>query len=612
MDNFAISHMRHSLFPALCMALPDDIQYSSDHGQYPYPSPSLIPAVDAWPEYFHQQLLASAAATGSRPDPQGQATVTAAGYSVSQSTLAYWDAYGPDLSIFSPQISMGLTPSTPISSSLEPFSFPYPSSLSSRENAAAYAPTTAPRTVHDAVDQQQRDIAAWSQGISPAFGDSVRTSTSVANPIAKPVALLGVPGDLQRCRPIIGTPSYPAQHGLLPLTEDPPHIHGAAARYEPQTNMVVPPFFNHPPVVTIRSLALPIDPQLSIHDDSLGPSENPSHADARTSSSNISPPSWIVDHTPISAELVQIETALAMSDPSPPRTVVSEAYHSDVSDVPSLPSSTSPDNTPNLNNLQGLSQPPSNRCRVESAASDDSPRRRSPPTPAVEPPASGKSKRKMHFCESCNKSFDRPSTLKKHSVIHTSLKGESAHAALYPLINERAEYKCNFCGHLFNVQSNANRHTNRCKFGPGGPLSARDTMSTRSTNVAPEPESPSSTEPGPSNLGIASADEVTDENIPVSPPEVSTNKKRTRSETNAQSWIPASLAGFDLSGANCEPAEMPLRPVVPHKEKIDLSISDIADRLSGLRITHEPDGAYYIYEERNSFAQDVHPTPYHP
>jgi hypothetical protein len=135
--------------------------------------------------------------------------------------------------------------------------------------------------------------------------------------------------------------------------------------------------------------------------------------------------------------------------------------------------------------------------------------------------------------------------------------------------------------------------------------------SAKGTFTAAKPASPSSTQPGPSSLGGTHGDDAAVENIPVSPLGASVGKKRVRSETNVQPWIPASLAGFDLSGAHCKPADMPLQPVMPHKEKIT-DISEITDRLSGLRIKHEPDGAYYIHEERDSFAKDVHPTPYHP
>ncbi|PIL30847.1 transcription factor [Ganoderma sinense ZZ0214-1] len=46
---------------------------------------------------------------------------------------------------------------------------------------------------------------------------------------------------------------------------------------------------------------------------------------------------------------------------------------------------------------------------------------RTPPSGGSHPPK--ESKKKMHQCMMCHKSFDRPSTLRKHLLVHTGEKG---------------------------------------------------------------------------------------------------------------------------------------------------------------------------------------------
>ncbi|KAJ7250163.1 hypothetical protein B0H12DRAFT_1324295 [Mycena haematopus] len=56
------------------------------------------------------------------------------------------------------------------------------------------------------------------------------------------------------------------------------------------------------------------------------------------------------------------------------------------------------------------------------------------------------SREKKHGCTMCHKRFDRPSTLKKHLLVHT---GEKA-------------FQCSICERRFGVMSNLNRHIRRC------------------------------------------------------------------------------------------------------------------------------------------------------
>ncbi|KLO19967.1 hypothetical protein SCHPADRAFT_48462 [Schizopora paradoxa] len=88
---------------------------------------------------------------------------------------------------------------------------------------------------------------------------------------------------------------------------------------------------------------------------------------------------------------------------------------------------------------------------------------------AVRPP-----RKKTHGCWMCNKSFDRPSTLKKHLLVHT---GEKA-------------FVCQFCTRRFGVASNLNRHIKRCPQRPkdasalAGPSSSSTSTRVTSTNPA--------------------------------------------------------------------------------------------------------------------------------
>jgi hypothetical protein len=408
------------------MAFPD----SAVHGRYPHPVPySTLSAVDAWPEYFQPQLLASVAAPGSRTDPQVEAALTDVGCPDSAQSTTYWDDYGFELPGLPSHTAVNLASLAIVPPSLASFDFPYPSCLAPRDTAAAYLSTTAPRTAYNPT-QQQRDGTMWSRGTALAFGDPGRAITSAANPnhAAVPVNPSAERSD-QRCRPTIGVSSYSTQQALLPLAEDLSRIPGSTTAYESQDNMVVPPFFYHPPVAVSRPAPYRIDPELPVPSEPLSLSEGSSCPDGVASSSNVSPSAWIVNsRVPTSADMGQTESALAMSDlPLPPRTVVAEVYRLDVADVPSLPSGEPPDESPASSDVEDVSpQPPSNRRRVESGAPVGPPLTTSPPGATAKTAGPGKPKRKTHICAACNKSFDRPSTLKKHSVIHTSARGTFA------------------------------------------------------------------------------------------------------------------------------------------------------------------------------------------
>ncbi|KAF8916573.1 hypothetical protein CPB85DRAFT_1216253 [Mucidula mucida] len=105
---------------------------------------------------------------------------------------------------------------------------------------------------------------------------------------------------------------------------------------------------------------------------------------------------------------------------------------------------------------------------------------------------------RKHACTMCHKRFDRPSTLKKHLLVHT---GEKA-------------YQCDSCGRRFGVASNLNRHVKRCI------LRTSPTATTASS--------------------------TTSSNTPSPPPPPTKRRRRAPSPTF---WVPASLRGFVLLAA---------------------------------------------------------------
>ncbi|KAJ7596529.1 hypothetical protein C8J56DRAFT_917670 [Mycena floridula] len=135
------------------------------------------------------------------------------------------------------------------------------------------------------------------------------------------------------------------------------------------------------------------------------------------------------------------------------------------------------------------------------------------PSSAQEDEEPGREKR--HGCTMCHKRFDRPSTLKKHMLVHT---GEKA-------------FQCETCGRRFGVQSNLNRHIRRCVLRPGN---AR-----RSASSSPEC-------------------------VEIAPKPAPSAPKRRRRAPSPSVWIPDSLQGFNLMPAEFHrPVPLPLPPVVP-------------------------------------------------
>ncbi|KAF8150398.1 hypothetical protein K438DRAFT_440864 [Mycena galopus ATCC 62051] len=180
------------------------------------------------------------------------------------------------------------------------------------------------------------------------------------------------------------------------------------------------------------------------------------------------------------------------------------------------------------------------------------------------------SREKKHGCTMCHKRFDRPSTLKKHLLVHT---GEKA-------------FQCTICERRFGVMSNLNRHIRRC--------SLREVHTHGSAGSAPPVSLPEKSAPALTGkrgrTPPPSAENAADIGAPVP-------RKRRRRPPSPSRWIPASLRAFNLLAAEVIPAApVPLLPVSPRYD------SDTGSDLSGPQWD----------EERDSWDENVGSAPYHP
>ncbi|KAJ7575086.1 hypothetical protein C8J56DRAFT_977061 [Mycena floridula] len=151
-------------------------------------------------------------------------------------------------------------------------------------------------------------------------------------------------------------------------------------------------------------------------------------------------------------------------------------------------------------------------------------------------------------------SFDRPSTLKKHWLVHT---GEKA-------------YQCEICGRRFGVPSNLNRHARKCILKPVNASYRKQVEASRpGTSLAQLP-------PEDSPVPRARAK-----------PRMTSPTKRRRRAPSPSVWIPSSLRGFNLRPDEFNVCtSVPLAPVCPTMQ--------------------------WPYEERNSWDENFGPEPYHP
>jgi len=199
------------------------------------------------------------------------------------------------------------------------------------------------------------------------------------------------------------------------------------------------------------------------------------------------------------------------------------------------------------------------------------------PTPAFvcetqDEPVPPGTREKRHCCQLCTKRFDRPSTLKKHMLVHT---GEKAWA-------------CEICGRRFSVSSNLNRHARRCRekwvkadslatdTPPPSALSdpSEHTESPTSSSSSSSPSSDGSdvycqsspqltvTEQHQSTLGIAQYETDDGSRSYDQQHVVGKPYRRRRKGSPAEPWIPASLVNYNHDPVT-RSVPTPLPAVVP-------------------------------------------------
>ncbi|KAF8628532.1 hypothetical protein AX15_003842 [Amanita polypyramis BW_CC] len=228
-------------------------------------------------------------------------------------------------------------------------------------------------------------------------------------------------------------------------------------------------------------------------------------------------------------------------------------------------------------------QVPSSQVSTQTSATAARPSRPEPGQVLYGVPDS-QSREKKHACTMCHKRFDRPSTLRKHLLVHT---GEKA-------------FVCETCGRRFGVASNLNRHVRKCILKPIHTASnSCKSGSPSAHSVSPVPSNSSQTQTGSmtgqNNKRARDAAFILDQFDTSMPQEgqlevqsevksVGVPKRRRRAPSPTQ-WVPHSLCHFNLFSEDLyKSTTVPLPPVRRCLPR----------------------------EERDSWDENVNATPYHP
>lgn len=194
------------------------------------------------------------------------------------------------------------------------------------------------------------------------------------------------------------------------------------------------------------------------------------------------------------------------------------------------------------------------------------------------------SREKKHGCTMCHKRFDRPSTLKKHLLVHT---GEKA-------------FQCTICARRFGVMSNLNRHIRRC---------ALREVHAHGSSAAAASAHALSNAASASGTTSQSAAEASSDGAESTPVAAGVKRKRRRRAPSPARWVPPSLRAFTLLAPELSaPAPVPLPPVSPARGGAYGAASSPGASSAG------EDDALPWPEERDSWAEDENAghAPYHP
>lgn len=229
------------------------------------------------------------------------------------------------------------------------------------------------------------------------------------------------------------------------------------------------------------------------------------------------------------------------------------------------------------------------------------------PVVAVHGVPDSPSREKKHACTMCHKRFDRPSTLRKHLLVHT---GEKA-------------FVCDTCGRRFGVASNLNRHVKRCILKPvNSPSTSHKSTSSGSppANSPTTSSSPSTSTPNPSHETSVSISRTGRRARVISP--AADNASSSSSSANAQS-SPSNATPAGTSASASSTTTTPKPPGQKRRRRAPSPSQWIPATLQNFNLHSEdsyrattvplaPVRRNSPREERNSWDENVNHTPYHP